>query len=160
MVRTLALVPFAAHRAPAIVELIRGVFTEYALTFDLHGYEADLLDIHAHHVAAGGRFDVLLDGDRIIGSVAALPREPDVCEIKRVYLHRDYRGQGQGRALMEHVLGWAVAAGYRTAVAWSDTRFTDAHRMYRRLGFELFGEREIDDPDHSREYGFRRTIGR
>jgi putative acetyltransferase len=37
---------------------------------------------------------------------------------------------------------------------WSDTRFTDAHRLYRSLGFRDCGYRELNDSNNSKEYGF------
>jgi putative acetyltransferase len=78
--------------------------------------------------------------------------------VKRVYLLAEHRGRGHGRALIEHVLGWAAARGYRRALAWSDARFVTAHAVYERLGFARVGERTLDDLDHSREYGFEKRL--
>jgi hypothetical protein len=44
-------------------------------------------------------------------------------------------------------------------VAWSDVRLATAHAVYRHLGFEPFGERTLEDPDRSREVGFRLALG-
>lgn len=151
------LVPFEPRHAAPSVTLIKAVYAEYGMIFD-PGFESDLLDIEAHYVAGGGWFSVLVAGERVVGTVAARPRDGGTCEIKRVYLDAAHRGQGHGRALMDAVLRWASHAGYRTAVAWSDVRFATAHAMYRRLGFEVFGERTLDDPDRSHEYGFRLAL--
>lgn len=124
------------------------------MTFELEGWDSDLADIEEHYLAPRGTFAVLLDGDRVVGTSAALPRDAETCEIKRVYLLAEYRGQGHGRRLLGHVLGWAARSRHRRAVAWSDVRLTTAHQVYLRLGFTLIGERTIDDPDGSREYGF------
>jgi putative acetyltransferase len=146
--------PFVAEHAAPVIDVIRDVFVEYGMTFDLDGYDADLLDVAAHYVVPGGTFAVLLDDPRVIGTVAALPHGDVECEIKRLYLVPAARGQGHGRRLLEHVLGWARAAGHRRAVAWSDVRLATAHRVYARLGFTRMGERDCDDIDRSREYGF------
>lgn len=157
--RALTFERWAPHHTPAIIELIGSVFAEYGMTFDPDGWDSDLQHIGKHYLDQGGRFDVLLDGERVVGTVAVERRNATTCEIKRVYLRAEYRGQGHGRALMEHILRWITETGYRTAIAWSDIRFATAHQMYRRLGFELIGERQVNDADRSREYGFRREIG-
>lgn len=150
----LALVPFESRHAPGVVEVIRSVFVEYRMTFDLSGYDADLRDIPASYLARGGTFAVLVDGTRVMGTVAVLPRDAAECEIKRLYLRPEVRGQGHGRRLLEHALDWARAAGYRRAIAWSDARLGTAHEVYRRMRFASIGERVTDDIDRSQEYGF------
>jgi putative acetyltransferase len=151
------LVPLAAHHRAAAAGLITEVYREYGMTFD-RAFEADLADISGHYQARGGRFWVLLDGTRVVGTVGAVPRDAGTCEIKRVYLDRAYRGRGHGRTMIAAALGWAAGAGFETAVAWSDVRLTTAHAVYRHLGFEPRGERTLDDPDRSREQGFWRAL--
>jgi putative acetyltransferase len=152
------LVPFRPEHAAGVSALIETVYAEYGMTFD-RDYESDLFQIEQVYLDRGGWFHVLLDDARVAGSVAARPKDDGTCEIKRVYLARALRGRGHGRAMMEAVLGWAAARGYRVAVAWSDVRLQTAHAMYRRLGFEAFGERTLDDPDRSHEIGFRLALG-
>ena len=41
---------------------------------------------------------------------------------------------------------------------WSDTRFTRAHRLYERLGFEREGTRKLQDLNNTTEFGFRKRI--
>lgn len=43
--------------------------------------------------------------------------------------------------------------GHRQLEIWSDKRFEDAHRLYRRYGARVVGERVHDDPDSSEEWG-------
>jgi hypothetical protein len=59
---------------------------------------------------------------------------------------------------MERVLGWARAAGFDEAIAWSDVRLETAHIVYDRLGFERIGERQLEDIDRSRELGFSKRL--
>jgi putative acetyltransferase len=154
----LSIEPFAPVHASAVVEVIGAVFVEYGMTFDLSDYDDDLLDIEAHYTARGGWFSVLTDGGRVVGTVAAVPREAGACEVKRLYLLPEYRGRGQGRALMEHVLRQVREGGYHLVIAWSDERLETAHRVYERLGFDRIGERRLEDIDRSREYGFAKRL--
>lgn len=152
------LVPFAREHATGAVDVIATVFAEYAMTFDLADFDADLQDIEGSYAGRGGVFVVLLDGARVVGTVGALPHAGE-CEIKRLYLLPSYRGRGHGRRLLQHVLDWARARGCHRAVAWSDVRLQTAHEVYRRMGFTTIGERVTEDIDRSCEVGFALLLG-
>jgi putative acetyltransferase len=153
-----AIEPFSPPHAAAVLDVIGAVFAEYGMTFDPSDFDSDLLDIPRHYADRGGWFTVLTDDGRVVGTVAAVPKDAGACEIKRLYLLPQYRGRGLGRALMEHILDRAREAGFREAVAWSDVRLETAHQLYHRLGFERIGERDIDDIDQSHELGFLKRL--
>jgi putative acetyltransferase len=155
---TPSIVPFEPRHADAVLTVIAAVFAEYAMTFDPDDFDADLRDVPGAYLARGGTFVVLVDGDRVVGTVAALPQSATTCELKRLYLLPGYRGRGYGRALVEHVIGWARERGYRELVAWSDVRLSTAHAVYDRMRYTRMGERTVDDLDHSREIGFRLAL--
>ena len=149
-----AIEAFAPPHAAAVLDVIGTVFAEYGMTFDPSDFDSDLLDIPGHYAGRGGWFAVLTDAGRVVGTVAAVPKDAATCEIKRLYLLREYRGRRLGRTLMEHILERVRGARYREAVAWSDVRLETAHQVYDRLGFERIGERDLDDIDRSHELGF------
>jgi GNAT superfamily N-acetyltransferase len=102
---------------------------------------------------------VLEDDDgTVTGTVAVMPLSTAEVEIKRVYLHSTLRGQGWGRMLVEHVLGWAALHGHTRVRLWSDVKFTRSHVMYQRLGFVRTSIRDCDDIDQSREFGFEKAL--
>ena len=140
-----------------MLAVIGSVFAEYRMTFDPPGFDSDLLDVPRHY-AEPGWFSVLTDEGRVVGTVAAVHKGSGACEIKRLYLLPALRGRGHGRALLEHALARAKAAGYREAIAWSDVRLETAHAVYDHLGFDRIGLRTLDDIDQSREYGFKKTL--
>ncbi|GAA4772544.1 GNAT family N-acetyltransferase [Streptomyces sanyensis] len=84
---------------------------------------------------------VAVRGDRVVGTlqltvVPGLSRRGATRAIvEAVRVHRDERGSGLGTELIE----WAVEESRRLGCGLvqltSDTRRTDAHRFYRRLGF-------------------------
>jgi putative acetyltransferase len=154
------IVPFAESHGPDVLQLIGSVFAEYGMTFEPAGFDRDLSAVREYYLARRGWFAVMVDEDRVVGTVAALPQANGVCEVKRLYLRPECRGRGHGAALMAYITAWARKAGFETIVAWSDARLPRAHLLYERLGFERFGERVADDADRSREYGFRKTIAR
>ena len=61
-----------------------------------------------------------------------------------IYVHRDHRGAGVGRALLAEIIDVASARGFHSVMA----RIVGGHdvsiRLHRSLGFELVGvEREV-----------------
>ena len=154
----LQIVPYEERHQDGVVGLISGVFAEYGLTFEPGGYDADLTRIPGKYFLVDGAFWVLENEEQVVGTVGIVPVPPSEVEIKRVYLHAALRGQGWGRALVEHALGWAVTHGYARVRLWSDVKFTRSHVMYERLGFVRTGIRQCDDLDQSREYGFEKAL--
>lgn len=56
-----------------------------------------------------------------------------------VYIHRDYRGRGVGRLLMELLIDLAREAGLRVITAWVDADNQDSIAFHERLGFKKVG---------------------
>ncbi|HEY4187913.1 MAG TPA: GNAT family N-acetyltransferase [Polyangia bacterium] len=79
----------------------------------------------------------------IIGHID-LRAHADSCTAHRALLgmgvHRDHRGRGLGRSLIEFVIGWALRS---TALDWIDLDLlagnVPAERLYRSAGFEEVG---------------------
>ena len=146
-----------ADDVPAVMLLIGRVFAEYGLLLMPVFEVPDLLQFDAHYTAPHGAFWVLRDDTRVVGCVGVDRIDARTAELHRLYVDASQRGRGIGQRLVETVLDWARAQGLARVVLWSDTRFENSHRLYRRLGFAQLGERVVEgDINHSREYGFER----
>jgi putative acetyltransferase len=146
--------PYRNGDDDAICDVIHAVFDEYGFTWESGGYNADTEDIRKHYIDSGGCFWVMeLDGE-IIATGGLMPVSEDRCELWRLYLRKDQRGKGYGRAFYEYILGYARGSGFREMEIWSDVKLTDAHHLYEKLGARYIGRRICDDPDKSTENGF------
>lgn len=58
------------------------------------------------------------------------------CHIENVFIAGAFRSQGLGAVLIENCLDMARARGCGLVQLLSDSRRTDAHRFYQRLGFQ------------------------
>jgi oligopeptidase B len=137
---------------PGILELIRAVFAEYGCVLNTEE-DAYLLNPGPYFRQHGGDFWVVEEGGRIIATVGVVLHE-DAGELKSLYVDRAHRRQGWGRRLSELTLEFARRAGKRRMLLWTDTRFRDAHRLYRKMGFTQRGTRELHDSNNTVEYGF------
>jgi GNAT superfamily N-acetyltransferase len=75
-------------------------------------------------------------GDHAFGIGCLRGIGPDTGEIKRMYVEPSYRGTGAGSALLDGLIAAAREAGYARLRLDSPDFLTDAHRLYRRRGFE------------------------
>jgi phosphinothricin acetyltransferase len=61
-----------------------------------------------------------------------------------VYVHREHRGQGIGRALLEEVLRLAAGHGFHAVIARISSENEASLRLHRACGFDTVGvEREV-----------------
>ena len=108
----------------------------------------------------GGAFWVAEDErGRVRGCVAVDFPEPGIAELHRLYVRPDQRRRGLGEGLVRLAEDYARGRGATRMVFWSDTRFTTAHRLYERLGYEqVGGTRDLGDISNSVEYRFERDL--
>ena len=109
---------------------------------------------------AGEAFLVVADETgRVCACIAVDRPEPGLGELHRLYVRPDRRGQGLAAGLVAAAEAVARAAGATRMRLWSDTRFTDAHRLYARLGYRPDGgRRALGDVSNSTEQGFARAL--
>jgi len=56
--------------------------------------------------------------------------------VEAVQTREDMRGRGIGEKMMRHAIAQGQAIGARVVHLTSNLQRTDAHRFYKRLGFE------------------------
>ncbi|HEY0544399.1 MAG TPA: GNAT family N-acetyltransferase [Pyrinomonadaceae bacterium] len=150
--------PTIPEDVPSILSLIDGIFAEYACKLDAVNEDRHLLAPGPYFRASGGEFWVVEDDEGAILATAAVALHLDAGELKALYVHPKLRRHGWGRRLTGLAIEHARRAGRPRMLLWSDTRFQAAHRLYRSMGFTEFGERELHDSNHSREYGFELSL--
>jgi putative acetyltransferase len=147
--------------ADAVIALIGSVYAEYpGCVMDLPGVDDDLPELADRLAAAGGQGWVVTNDDAVVACVGVAPIGEGTAELKRLYVAASHRRRGLGRALVALVEAHAVEAfGARTVSLWSDSRFLDAHRLYRQCGYEATGEtRQLHDPSDTTEHRFVRHL--
>jgi GNAT superfamily N-acetyltransferase len=83
----------------------------------------------------GGGFVVLSEGGRAVAGGGVKRLDDDACEIKRMYVARDARGRGVGRALLAALEDLARDLGYAVARLDTGAEQPGARRMYERAGY-------------------------
>jgi len=112
-----------------------GTFEESLRHFDEAGVFDDMRDVKAHYDDAGGRFLVVLDGERVIGSGAIRRMDGKTGELKRMWLLEDYHGQGIGFRLIQELFSFASKQGFIRVRLQTSPNQTRALDFYHKLGF-------------------------
>lgn len=149
------------HDADGLAALIGAAYADYpGCVLDLPGVDADLTAPASAAGRTGGRWWVLVDGTRIVGSVGVGPRGADgSVELKRLYLDADLRGRGLATELIDRVHDHAAGLGATRVELWSDSRFAAAHHRYERSGYRREADtRDLHDPSNTTEYHFTRLL--
>lgn len=161
--------------ALAIQNLVKSVYGEYGFSWDPDGYHADLYaDFEQTYFEPNGAYWVAQVGEKIVGGGGVVrrschagptgtlvPSEDGLlvvagadCEVMRMYILADQRGNGIGKLIFAEVLAWARSQDCRLLEIWSDIELTTAHPFYERMGAQRVGQRKCNDPDEAEEYGF------
>ena len=128
-----------AESVPEIAS-IRELFLEYAnsLGFSLcfQSFDQELASLPGDYAQPQGRLLLATREGVTAGCVALHPLRDGICEMKRLYVRPQFRGQGLGKQLADEIIREARAIGY--TLLRLDTVapvMPEAVAMYRKMGF-------------------------
>ena len=132
---------FAQAESPEQIAHARKLFLEYAqsLGFSLcfQNFDKELAELPGDYVPPAGRLLLAECKGEVAGCVALHKLESGICEMKRLYLRPQFRGNGLGRILAERIIAEARQIGYqRMRLDTVGPVMKDAVAMYRKLGFK------------------------
>ena len=141
-----------------LIVLVGGCFAEYAgCVLDVDGEIPELRRIATAFAGWNGEFWVAEAGGAVVGSIGWTPKGTGAgVELKKLYVARTARRLGLGARLCALVESAARNRGAAFVDLWSDTRFSDAHRLYEKRGYVRSPEtRELHDLSNTTEYQLR-----
>ena len=151
----------ADEDSAGIIALIGGIWSTYpGIILDVDGEEPWMRRPATAFGAWGGCLWVV--GPEPVACVGLRPVSAAATEIelKSLYVRADQRRRGLARSLVELVEGAARESGAVAVRLWSDTRFTEAHAFYARLGYIRTGqERALHDQSDTVEWELVKALG-
>ena len=122
------------------VQHARELFQEYAEWLDIslcfQNFDQELAELPGDYVPPSGRLLLAQQDGNIAGCVALRKMDESTCEMKRLFVRTNFRGQGLGRSLTESIIKEARQIGYeRVRLDTLPGRMDRAIAMYRDLGF-------------------------
>jgi|GEM_PF-744521 len=112
-------------------------FEDFKALWNSWGVFNDMDSAPTSYFENGGVFLVSVCDGRIVGTGAFLRyAAAGYCELKRIALAPEHRGQGLGYAMIKELIGQAQTMGYRKMILWTNRfKLTRAVALYRQIGF-------------------------
>ncbi|MGO1297930.1 MAG: GNAT family N-acetyltransferase [Vibrio sp.] len=132
--------PITTEHDAAIREIIETVGSEYGAIGEGFGPsdpEVQAMSEH-YHTQLGCQYYVACKDGKVLGGggIAPFLDSASVCELRKVFLSADARGQGVGKQLVLTCLDFARQAGYTHCYLDTLSGMKGAIALYERLGFQ------------------------
>lgn len=130
----------------AVMILVAEGLAEFGMLPDPATSEADLADLEKS-------YDLFLVADQegILASGGLILLDDETAKIRKIYVRKDQRGQGLGKAILARLIDKAREQGRRRIVLETMAGMTAARAMYERFGFRTI-EAPAESPRCDRVY--------
>ncbi len=127
------------------MQLVKDVLGEYGLETNPQVADKDIQNIAESYLQNGGVFKVLEQDGRIVGSYGIYRVSSFVCELRKMYIYRQFRGKGFGKMMMDDALQEAKVLGFAEMTIETNSRLREAVILYKRYGFVEFTPEHLSD---------------
>jgi ribosomal protein S18 acetylase RimI-like enzyme len=129
-----------ASELEQVKDLFRAYFQFLAQEDDLdisyQGIEEELASLPGKFTPPDGRLIMAVMSEQPIGCAALRRIDEQVCELKRMFVLPQFRGQGIGKALASKLIEDGRTIGYECMRLDTANFWTAAIRLYESLGFQ------------------------
>lgn len=131
-------------QTPVEMEQIKELFREYyrflarehGLDISYQGIEDELASLPGKYATPEGRLILAFEANQSVGCAALRPIDERICELKRMYVLPQYRGQDVGKMLAQRLIEEARQVGYHLMRLDTGNFLTSAIKLYESLGFK------------------------
>lgn len=100
--------------------------------------QPDLQQIPGFYQKENGNFWLAITDAGVVGTIALLDIDNHQGALRKMFVHKDYRGKehGTGQLLLNTLLAWAQQKGYTEIYLGTTAKFLAAHRFYEKNNFK------------------------
>ena len=123
-----------------VKDLFRAYFQflaqDHGLDISYQGIEEELASLPGKFAPPDGRLILAVMSEQSIGCAALRRMDEEVCELKRMFVLPQFRGQGIGKALARKLIEDARTIGYECMRLDTGNFLTAAIQLYESLSFQ------------------------
>lgn len=108
---------------------------EFKKYLELQNYDAELEHLETKYGQPDGRLYLAKLGGEVAGCIGLRKIDNENCEMKRLYVRPQFRGEHIGQKLVQRILDDARKIGYTNMLLDTLPFLQSAIRMYREFGF-------------------------
>lgn len=121
------IVPFHESHQQEVDVLLRSIADEFEESIFSSSYPQATLPLYKYWVAC--------HNGKVVGTIAFSLLQNRSIALKKMFLHKDYRGQGVSKALLDTLLDSASSSNISTIFLGTMTQFQVAQKFYEKQGF-------------------------
>tara|TARA_R110002072_G_scaffold106447_2_gene232485 strand:+ start:28423 stop:28908 length:486 start_codon:yes stop_codon:yes gene_type:complete len=119
-----------------IIRLVTTILKEFGFEYSPDTSELDLQNINQEYFENGGAFLIMEDYSRKLIATGALKRiDKGYFKIRKMYVHKAYRGKGYGKEILISLLKVAQNKGAKSIVLETCNTMVAAQNLYKSFGF-------------------------
>lgn len=131
----------AAAELTQVKDLFRAYFQflsqEHGLDISYQGIEEELATLPGKFAPPDGRLILAVTSEQSVGCAALRRIDDQACELKRMFVLPQFRGQGIGKALARKLIDDARTIGYECMRLDTGNFLAAAIQLYDSLGFQI-----------------------
>ena len=120
--------------------ILREVLVEMEIPQKGSAYEDPELDnMYEAYQFSRSEYFVVEEDKKILGGAGISPLKDadiNICELQKMYFHKNLRGRGIGQKMIEICLDFALESGYEKCYIETMPNMVDAQKLYLKTGFQ------------------------
>lgn len=121
------------------INAVKDLFLEYAESLDFElcfqDFDSELAELPGSYSSPDGGLYIALFDNEPAGCIALRKFKDSVCEMKRLYVRPQFRGNDMGKKLVELLISEARKLGYKKMVLDTVPSMQTAQKLYKSFGF-------------------------
>ena len=117
-------------------KLMKAYATDIGVDLTFQDFESELEKVSTLYANPEGAFVIAYHNSKPVGCFGIRKIDSEICELKRMYLSKDVRGQGLGEKLLKEAIRMAVILKYDRMRLDTLPSMNSAIHLYQKLGFK------------------------